>query len=121
MPYIDDISLDALLSSIQSRVTTLFITSAEATTYAQASATYKLGTKAGPAIGAPADRAPNGRKATVAAITDGVVNSTGNATHWALCSAGALIATGLLSASQAVTAGNVFTLPAFDVGVPDAV
>lgn len=121
MAFVADAALDAALAVVADS-SALFICSQEPTTYAQASATYALGTKASPTIGAAADRAPNGRKVTIAAITDGTVSGTGTATHWALVKAtGSLLrATGALSASQAVTSGNTFTLAAFDIGIPDA-
>lgn len=122
MALLADYILDLALAELDTATTTLYITSAEATTYAEASSTYKLGTKTSLSIGAPADRTPNGRKVTVAAITDGVVDGTGTATHWAITKSGTtLMATGSLSASQAVTAANTFTLAAFDIGIPDAV
>jgi hypothetical protein len=121
MPFLADYILDLALAELDTATTTLYITSAEATTYTQAASTYKLGTKTSLSIGAPGDRTPNGRKVTVAAITDGVVDSTGTATHWAITKDGTtLMATGALSASQAVTSGNTFTLGAFDIGIPDA-
>lgn len=122
MALLADYILDLALSELDTATTTLYITNAEATTYTQASSTYKLGTKTSLSIGAPADRTPNGRKVTVAAITDGVVDSTGTATHWAITKSGTtLMATGALSASQSVTSGNTFSLGAFDIGIPDAV
>ncbi len=121
MAFLADVSLDAALAVIVSNVTTLFICNAEPATYAAASGANKLGTKNPITVGTPGDRAPNGRKVTVPAITDGVVNTSGTASHWALCSGTVLYATGALSATQAVTAGNAFTLAAFDVGIPDAV
>ncbi|MFZ3046496.1 MAG: hypothetical protein WA151_11320 [Desulfatirhabdiaceae bacterium] len=84
-------------------------------------AAYALGNKATPTIGACGDRTGGGRKRTVAAITDGTVTATGTATHFALTddSATKILAAGDLGASQAVTSGNVFTLDAFDIGIPD--
>lgn len=122
MAYIADAAFDAALAIVIDS-SSLFITNAEATTYAQASSTYALGNKGAPSLGAAADRSPNGRKTTVAAITDGTVTASGTATHWALVKAtGSLLrATGSLSASQVVTSGNTFTLAAFDIGIPDAV
>jgi hypothetical protein len=59
---------------------------------------------------------------TIAAITDGIVTATGTATHWAITDTAnsRLLATGSLSASQVVTNGNMFTLGAFDIGIPGA-
>jgi hypothetical protein len=64
---------------------------------------------------------------TIAAITDGSVTATGTATHYAIVDTSAtyggprLLATGSLSASQAVTSGNTFTLSSAVIGIPGAV
>jgi hypothetical protein len=122
MAFIADYILDLALAELDTATSTLYITSQEATTYAEAATTYALGNKSSLSIGAPADRSPNGRKVTVAAITDGTVSGTGTVTHWAITKSGTtLMATGALSSSQAVTNGNTFSLGAFDVGIPDAV
>ena len=70
---------------------------------------------------APADASPNGRKVTLAAITGESVTGTGTATHYAITDTGnsRLLATGALSASQAVTSGNTFSLTASDIRIPD--
>jgi hypothetical protein len=49
------------------------------------------------------------------------VNTSGTATHYALTddSASKLLATGSLSSSQSVTAGNTFSLSEFAIGIPD--
>jgi len=58
---------------------------------------------------------------TIAAITDGAVTATGTATHYAIVDTvnSRLLATGSLSASQAVTNGNTFTLTSTTIGIPD--
>lgn len=122
MAFIPDTAMDALLNSVCDTVENLYINSAEPATFTAASSTNKLGTKATPTIAAAANRTPTGRQRTVQAITDGTVDSTGTATHWSLTddSLSELKATGALSASQAVTAANTFTLSAFEIGVADA-
>ena len=63
----------------------------------------------------------DGRKVVVPAITDGSVTGTGTATHWALTNAtNTVIASGALTASQAVTSGNTFTLDAINITLRDA-
>jgi hypothetical protein len=121
MPFIHDDILDAACSKISTDVENLYITSQEAATYAEAQTTYKLGTKAGPSFTGPANGDASGRKITVNAITDGVVDATGTATHWALTdnSVSKLIAAGPLDTGQSVTATNTFTLTAFDIEFPD--
>ena len=121
MPYIDSGVLDAALAAISGAAENLYITSQEAATYTQALTTYKLGTKASPGFTGPTVGDVSGRKTTIDAITDGVVNVTGTASHWALCdnSETQLLAAGLLASSQSVTEANTFTLEAFDIEFPD--
>lgn len=121
MAFIADYVLDAALAKL-AEANRLDICSQEPTTYAEATTTYTLGNKTSLSVGAPTDRTPNGRKVVVAAITDGTVTGTGTATHYAISDTGnsRLLATGALSASQAVTSGNTFSTGAVDVGIPDA-
>lgn len=122
MALIADYIYDQALAVLDTAANRLDICSAEPATYAAATSTNTLGNKTSISIGSPADRTPNGRKVTVAAITDGTVTATGTATHWAITDTGnsRLLATGSLASSQAVTSGNVFTTAAFDIGIPDA-
>lgn len=119
MSYITDSALDAALSYIDTNAAVLHICSAEPANYAGVAA-VTLGIKTPPAISTPADRALGGREITVSAISDGEVTGTGTATHYAIVSASALLVTGALNASQAVTDGNTFTLTSFTIGIPDA-
>jgi hypothetical protein len=120
MSWLSDAVLDAALQYIETNTTVLYIChTAEPTTYAQASSTYACGTKATPTFTGPTAGDTSGRKTTVDAITDGEVTATETAAYWALCSADALIVTGSLSASQAVTDGNTFTLTAITITIPD--
>ena len=119
--YLNDRVYDNGLTVLDTEANILHICSAQPASYAEI-ATYTLGNKALAAggIGAPAARTPNGRKVTVAAITDGSVTGTGTATHYAIADSGnsRLLAANSMSASQAVTSGNPFTLGAFDIGIP---
>lgn len=122
MAFIADRVFDNGLTILDTEANRLDICTAEPATYAAATSTNTLGNKTSLSVGAPADRSPTGRKVTVAAITDGTVTGSGTATHWAITDTvnSRLLATGALSASQAVTSGNTFTLGAFDIGIPDA-
>lgn len=122
MAFIADYILDAALTKLDTEANRLDICTQEPTTYAEATSTHTRGNKTSLSVGSPADRTPNGRRVTIAAITDGSVTGTGTVTHWSICdtSNSRLLATGALTASQAVTNGNVFTLGAFDIGIPDA-
>lgn len=124
MAYLNDTILDAALALLVSDGDRLDVCSTEPTTYTEATSTYTLGNKTAISIGSPANRTPNGRKVTIAAITTGSVTATGTATHWAItdtAGGGVLLATGALASSQALTSGNTLTVAAFDIGVPDAV
>ena len=122
--FIIDNVFDSGLSYADTNGTRIDVTSQVATTYGNATTagTYSLGNKTGLNTGAPADAATGtGRRVTVPAITDGTVTNSGTATHWALTNgSNTLIATGPLSASQAVTSGNTFSLDAIDIIIRDA-
>lgn len=121
MPFINDEVFDQGLDYADTNGTRIDICSQEPVSYAEATSTYTLGNKAGLNTGATQNGATDGRRVIVPAITDGSVTSSGTATHWALTDASAvLIATGALSASQAVTSGNTFTLTAISITIRDA-
>lgn len=109
------------LTVLDTEANVIHITSQEATTYAEASSTYTLGNSTSLSIAAPSDRSGGGRKVSVAAISDGTISGTGSATHYAIIDTNnsRLLVTGSLTASQAVTSGNTFTLATFDIGIPD--
>jgi hypothetical protein len=93
---------------------------AEPTTYALAT-TGHLGLKswaAGGAFGVPASAGGNGMKVSSTVVSDGTILTTGTASWWAVVNSTGLLAHGLLSASQAVTATNTFTLASFDITIP---
>lgn len=121
MATLDNRVFDNGLTILDTEANKVLVTSQEAGTYTEANATYALGNSTSLSIGAPADRSGGGRKVAVASITDGSVSATGTATHYALVDTNnsRLLATGALTASQAVTSGNTFTLATFDIGIPD--
>ena len=121
MATIADYVLDAALAKLDTEADRIDITSQEATTYAEATGTYTLGNSTSLAFGAPQDGDTSGRKVQAAAITDGSVTGTGNATHFAIVdvSSTRLLATGSLTTPQGVTSGNSFTIASFDVEIPD--
>lgn len=121
MPFISDEIFDQGLDYADTNGTRIDICSSEPTTYAQATSTVSLGNKTGLNTGAAQNGATDGRRVIVPAITDGSVTGTGTATHWALTDGtSVLLATGSLSASQAVTSGNTFTLDAISITIRDA-
>lgn len=125
MPLGDHV-LDNGLTVLDTEANRLDVCHTIPTTYAEATSTYTVGNKLTPSIGAPATASPNGRKVTVAQITDGTVTATSTGTsddaeYWAITDTvnSRLLATGSLSAGQMVTSGNTFTLAAFDIRIPN--
>src|SRR5262252_8954974 len=115
--------LDNGLIQLKNLATHIYICSQEPVDFTTATSTYALGNKnfgAGLCLTGPAARTPNGSKVTTVAVTDGSVTGTGNATRWAIVDVpnSRLLVDNDLAASQAVTAGNVFSIPAFDFGIP---
>ncbi len=121
MATLGDRVFDNGLTVLDTEANKITVTSQEASTFAEANATYALGNSTSLSINAPANRTGGGRKVTVAAITDGSITATGTATHYAIIdtSNSRLLATAALTASQSVTNGNTFTLATFDIGIPD--
>jgi hypothetical protein len=119
MAFLHDDVLDKGLEHLTTHGTRLDICSAEPSTFEEATDTLSLGNKTGITVGSPTDRSPSGRKVTVAAITDGEVTGTQEATHWAITDGSStLLAAGALAEGQFVTQGNSFSLQAFDIGIP---
>ena len=121
MAFLNDRVFDNGLTVLDTEANKILITSAEPATYTEANATYALGDSTSLSIGAPQDRSGGGREVVVAAITDGSVTATGTATHYAIVDTvnSRLLAAGSLTASQAVTSGNTFTLTSVAIGIPD--
>ena len=120
MAFIADSIFDNGLAYAGTNGTRLDITSAEATTYTEATSTNTLGNST-VNTGAPKAGAVDGRRVVVPAITAGSVTATGTAAFYALTDGvGELLATGPLSATQSVTSGNTFTLDAISLTLRDA-
>lgn len=119
--YLNDAILDGGLTILDTLGDKLTICSQQPATYTEGNSTYALGNKTSISVGAPADGVSNGRRVTVASISGGSVTGTGTATHWAILDTtnSRLLASHTLSASQAVTNGNTFSLAAFDITLPD--
>ena len=121
MASINDRVLDNGLTVLDTEANRVDITSAESTTYAEATSSQTLGNKTSISISAPADRTGGPRKLFLSAISDGTVTGTGSATHYAISDTtnSRLLVTGSLTASQSVTSGNTFSLETLDIGIPD--
>jgi len=100
----------------------LHICSQEPTTFLQAETTYSLGQKENIACTAPGADGSDGRRVQIAAVTDGVVDGTDDATHQVLIDTDAETIVGwqlLSGGGEAVTSGNTFTTSAFYITIPD--
>jgi hypothetical protein len=118
--YINDNVFDGGLTAVASGGTTavdkVYITyTQQATTYTEASSTFACANAAG-TLGAPAAGSPSGRKVTFGAIASGSVTATQTAGWYALTRLAntTLYFANNLSATQALTNGNTFSLAAFD-------
>lgn len=120
MAFLNDNVFDSGLAYATTNGTRIDICSADpGGTYANVTANT-LGNKT-LTTGAATNGDVDGRKVVVPAITDGSVTGTGTATHWALTNGTSLVvASGTLTASQAVTSGNTFTLDAINITLRDA-
>lgn len=123
MATISDYVYENGLAVLDTEANRLDITSAEATTYAEASSTLSLGNYTPLSIGATQDRAGGGREVVVPAITAGSVTAVGTTTHYAIIDTinSRLLVTGSVTPNQAVTTGNLFALAEFSIGIPDPV
>jgi len=118
----NDYVLDNGLVALKNVASDIYLLSQQPMTFADI-ATYGLARKnwgAGNAVTGPFARTPDGRKVTTVAVTDGAVTGSGTATRWAIVDTpnSRLLVDNDLAASQGVTAGNVFSLPGFDFGIP---
>ena len=121
MKWQNDLVLDALCDYLKNNVTQEALCSAQPTTYAEATSTYKLALKTGLTSGSftgPANGDVNGRKITVNAQSGVTVDASGDATHIALCS-GTVLLYVTTCTTQAVTSGNTANIPAWDVEFAD--
>ena len=120
MPSYSDYVLDGSLARVQ-EADQFHVCSQEPTTYAQATTTYdgtankySVGVKTSPTITAAADRTGGGREVEISVFSDGVINATATATHFALVDSAnsRLLLTGNLTESQAATQGNPLSISA---------
>lgn len=121
MPFLNDNTLDNGLAALKAAADRLYLCNAEPATYTQATSTFALGNKQ-PGAGnvfpaAIAAGSPSGRKLSTVAVTDGAITATGTVSHWSAVTSGSsrLEVAQALSATQGVTNGNSWSMPATDV------
>lgn len=114
----DDV-FDSGLNVITTGADILHVCSSQPANFAGIAA-VALGTAA-PSVGSPVNGASSGRRVIVATITDGSVTTTGTAGFYAISNSGAskMYGAQALSGTQAVTSGNIFTLDAISITLPD--
>jgi len=113
--------LDAALNYIKTNGTLMTVCSTEPTTYAEASSTYKLADVVidSSDFTGPADDS-SGRKLTTTEQASVSVDSSGTAAHIAICDSGnSKLLYVTTCTSQALTAGNTVTIPAWKVNIQD--
>ena len=122
MAYIDDSVFDEALNLIKNNLDRLDICDQEPADATVARGSNSCGNEVIAAANCtgPQDGDTDGRELQLNAIDDGDVTRTATASHWAVSNTTVLHATGALSATQAVTSGNKFTLGAFDITIRDA-
>ena len=118
---LDDSVIDGSLNIVKNGATQMAICSAQPTTYAEATSTYKLALKTGLTSGSftgPVNGDTNGRKLTINATTGTTVDVGGTALFVALCSGSVLLLVDSCT-SQVLTAGNTVSTPAFKWEIAD--
>lgn len=122
MPYMSDEIFDQGLDYADVNGTQIDLCfTQEPTNYTEATSTY---TCANDTVntGAPEAGDTDGRKVVIPAITSGAVTATQTAGWWALTDGASIfVAANALSATQALTDGNTFSLDAIDLTLRDAV
>lgn len=122
--WANDDMIDAALNYVATG-TLLTVCSAQPTTYAEASSTYKLAdvvltAGAGNGDFTVANGDTSGRKLTVAQQADTAIDTSGTATHVAISISGSSTLLYVTTCtSQVLTAGGTVTIPAWDIEISD--
>ncbi len=121
---VGDYALDNGLNAIHTNADKIYLCSQDPLSFADATVNYALGNYSfgvGLVFGGPAAGTPNGRQITSNPITNGSITANGTAAKWAVVDSvnSRLLANGSLAAPQTVTAGNTFTLAAFNIRYPN--
>lgn len=117
---VNDLVLDGAFAVLDNG-TIITVCNAEPTTRTQAITTYKLADETlsgGDYTVANGDT--SGRKCTIAQKTNVPIDTSGTATHVAICDGSNLLYVTTCT-SQALTAGGTVTIPAWDVEIADPV
>jgi hypothetical protein len=113
-----DAMLDAALAYISGNATQLYVCSGQPANYAAIAGVALTGAVV-PSFTGPANGDVSGRKLTVDEEADIPVTASGTATHVVLASGSVLLYV-TTTTSQAITAGNTVTVPAWKIEIADA-
>lgn len=113
-----DAVLDAALGYIETNGILLTVCSEAVTTYTGASSDYKLADVAIDGDDMTIADDTSGRKLTISQQSTIPVDSSGTASHVAICSSDALLYVTTCT-EQALTAGNTVTVPAWKISIAD--
>jgi len=121
----NDLMLDASLDYISDNVAQIVLCDSQPADYTAATTDSPTGSALGESALVSGDfaaisNATSGRKLVVPEVADVTVDVTGTATHVALVSGSALLYV-TTCVSQAVTLGNLVTIPEWDIEMRDAV
>ena len=117
-----DAVLDAALAYIKSNATKLCVCNSQPTTYAHATASYKLASVviSSADFGSPAAGDSSGRKIAVNAQSSVSIDSSGSAAHMALVqTASSLLIYVTTTTTTGLTAGGKVNVGAWDVEIAD--
>jgi len=123
--FVPDATIDAMLDVIADGVSEINICSTQPTTFAEANATYELGSVTVTAGTAGADWSiangdTSGRKLTLAQQTGVSITTSGSAQHIAGTNGTDTLYFVTTCTTQSVTSGNTATINAFDIEILDA-
>lgn len=114
--------LDAALDYLVDNADEVFVCNAEPTTYAEAQTTFALAEKLAQDFSSQAaeDGDVSGRKVPIPEVVIASIDTSGTATHVALCKNGGSVLLYVTTiTSQVLTATNPLTVPTWDVEIRD--
>jgi hypothetical protein len=123
MAFIAARVFDYGLAVLTEETDTLHICTADPENFTEAVETYSIAQKMPILVSDPEPSADQpGREVRVSAVTDGIVTATGKGRFVALVDSvnGRLLASGPMATPEMLTAGNLFSLTDFSIGIPAA-
>ena len=120
--FLPDASIDGMLNWMQLRITGISVCSTQPTTYAEATATYKLADKNGLTSTdlTVTDGDTSGRKLAMVAHSAVTIDTTGTAAHVAWWgSSGSTLLLVTTCTTIALTTGSTVTIPTHDFEIRD--